>query len=313
MPEPYDCLILGGGPAGLAAGVYLGRYLRPTLMLDLKKPQTRWHRPIAHNVLGFPSGIHRNQLLDWGRAHVAKYECVKILRRTVREITREGELFVLRDEEGEAFRGKGLILANGVEYLLPDIPDIIEYAGHSIWHCPECDGFKCLGKQIVVIGEDGGSAEMALGITVWADHVSICTHGKAPTWGEEAAGKLRAARIEVHQEKIRRIAGNREEGMIEGFELENGEFLPAFGAFANEGCDTPDELVTQLPLEMHKKRWVKVDFRMRTNIPRCYAAGDIIANAQTQLSVAMGTGATAAIWLHKELLPGHLCLSGRDW
>jgi thioredoxin reductase (NADPH) len=75
MPEsdPFDCIILGGGPAGLAAGVYMGRYLRPTLILDHKKPMTRWHRPIAHNVLGYPAGIHRNQLLDWGRAHVAKY------------------------------------------------------------------------------------------------------------------------------------------------------------------------------------------------------------------------------------------------
>jgi thioredoxin reductase len=62
-----------------------------------------------------------------------------------------------------------------------------------------------------------------------------------------------------------------------------------------------------------KDRWIKTDYRMRTNIPRCYAAGDVVAQAQTQLSVAMGTGATAAIWLHKELLPPALCLSDRDW
>jgi thioredoxin reductase len=315
MPdEPvYDCLILGGGPAGLAAGVYLGRYLRSTLILDHKKPMTRWHRPIAHNVLGFPSGIHRNQLLDWGRAHIAKYECVKLERSTINRLGREGELFALRDTEGRMYRGKGLILANGIEYLLPDIPDIIDYAGHSIWHCPECDGFKCTGKKIVIIGEDRGSAEMALNVSIWSDEITICTHGKPPTWDEESSQKLKAANIRVTQGKIEKIRGNAEEGMIEGFELDDRTFLPAFGAFANEGCDTPDELLSQLPLEFHRKRWVKVDFRMRTNIPRCYAAGDLIANAQTQLSVAMGTGATAAIWLHKELLPENLCLSGREW
>jgi thioredoxin reductase len=105
--------------------------------------------------------------------------------------------------------------------------------------------------------------------------------------------------------------------MLVGLEVEKEsggvEVIAAYGAFANEGCTVPDELLGQLPLELHKGRWVKVDHRMRTNIPRCYAAGDIVANAQTQLSVAMGTGATAAIWLHKELLPAELCLSGREW
>src|SRR4051812_8188887 len=93
--KPHDAIILGGGPAGLAAGVYLGRYLRPTLILDQKKPQTRWHRPIAHNVLGFPSGIHRNQLLDWGRAHIAKYDSVQLPRTTIVSIAQQDGNFVL--------------------------------------------------------------------------------------------------------------------------------------------------------------------------------------------------------------------------
>src|SRR4051794_3979603 len=109
LPEPLDALILGGGPAGLAAGVYLGRYLRPTPppppgppaappgggppaglpagfslgrspppppTPDKKKPRPRWHRPTANNTLGFPAGIHRNQLIDWGRTHIAKYDKV---------------------------------------------------------------------------------------------------------------------------------------------------------------------------------------------------------------------------------------------
>jgi thioredoxin reductase len=322
--KPFDCIILGGGPAGLAAGVYLGRYLRSTLILDHKKPQTRWHRPIAHNVLGFPSGIHRNQLLDWGRAHVAKYECVQMKRTTVVRIAQEagGEEppFVLTDDEGEVYRSRAVILATGIEYLLPEIPEILTFAGHSVWHCPECDGYKCLGKKIVVIGNDAGSAEMALNVSIWADEVTLCMNGKEPEMDGEARGKLKAANIRVVKGKVRRIVGDGSEGaegMLVGLEVEKEsggvEVIAAYGAFANEGCTVPDELLGQLPLELHKGRWVKVDHRMRTNIPRCYAAGDIVANAQTQLSVAMGTGATAAIWLHKELLPAGLCLSGREW
>jgi thioredoxin reductase len=311
--SPLDCIILGGGPAGLAAAVYLGRYLRPTLILDHKKPQTRWHRPIAHNVLGFPAGIHRNQLLDWGRAHVAKYECVRTRRADVQTIAQRDGLFVLTDAEGVAYTARSLLLATGVEYLLPDLPDVLAFAGHSLWHCPECDGYKCLGKKIVIIGHDRGTAEMALNVSIWADEVVVCTHGEAETFDDESRDKLRAARIPILPGRITKILGNPDDGMLEGFELDGGQTVSAFGAFANQGCAVPDDLLTQLPLELHKGRWVKVDFRMRTNIPRCYAAGDIIANAQTQLSVAMGTGATAAIWMHKELLPPELCLSGRDW
>jgi thioredoxin reductase len=309
-------MILGGGPAGLSAAVYLGRYLRPTLVLNHKKPQTRWHRPIAHNILGFPAGIHRNQLLDWGREHVEQYESVTVRRGTVctlRQVEGDQQVSEAVDEEGETFRAKGLILAMGVEYMLPEIEGIFDYAGKAIWHCPECDGYKSIGKKIAVIGADRGSVEMALMATVWTKEVTLLTNGEAFELDEECDTKLKGVAIRVVREKIARIVGDAEEGQLEGFELEGGERIAVAGAFVNLPCKPPEGLLKQLPLELERGRWVKVDHRMRTNIARCYAAGDIVANAQTQLSVAMGTGATAAVWLHKELLPAGICLSGREW
>ncbi len=320
---PFDAIILGAGPAGLAAAVYLGRYLRRTLLLNEKKPATRWHRPIAHNVLGYPAGIHRNQLLDWGRSHVDLYDCVQTQRATVCSIRMEGPIegeqggsdgiFVLADTDGETYRSRGLILAPGVEHDLPDIPDILAYAGISVWHCPECDGYKTLGKRIAVIGTGRGTAEMALGLTIWSHSVTICTHGQPADFDDDARKKLADAHIPILENKITRICGNAADGAMESLDLDGGPPLPVFGAFANFACKPPVDLFKQLPLELVKDRWIKTDHRMRTNIPRCYAAGDVVAHAQTQLSVAMGTGATAAIWLHKELLPPALCLSDRDW
>ena len=170
--ERYDCIILGGGPAGLAAGVYMGRYRRPTLILNHKKPPSLWHRPTAHNVLGFPCGIQRDQLLEWGRDHVARYDCVALKHATVLEVTMDDSGFGLLDSEGCLCRSKGLILALGTEHPLPGLPDIMAYAGRSVWHCPECDGYKCCAKEIVVIGHDRGSAEMALGILTWSPKVT---------------------------------------------------------------------------------------------------------------------------------------------
>jgi len=310
--KPFDCIILGGGPAGLAAAVYMGRYLRPTLLIDEKAPRTRWHRPTAHNVLGYPAGIQRSQLLEWGRAHVALYESVQTRNATVLDIRIHKDLFVLTDDDNQRRVARGLILCPGIEYLLPDFPDVFAYAGISMHHCPECDGYKCIGKHVAVIGTGRGSADMALNLTTWTDHITLCTNAQDPDCDDECVRKLAAANIAIDLRPITALTGNPEDGKLEAFVFADGARLSIDHAFANLGTDNPVELLRQLPLDLQKGRWIKVDHRMRTNIPRCYAAGDIVAYAQTQLSVAMGTGATAAIWLHKELLPDTMCLA-REW
>jgi thioredoxin reductase (NADPH) len=309
----YDCIILGGGPAGLAAGVYMGRYQRPTLILNHKKPMSLWHRPTAHNVLGFPSGIQRNQLLEWGAAHVAKYQCVCIQHATVCEVARADGGYSLIDTEGQSYGARGLILAMGVEHLMPDIPDIMAYAGRSLWHCPECDGYKCMEKSIAIIGHDRGSAEMALSVLTWAKKVTLCPNGQLINLDAESVEKLHNAGVDVIEQRIRSVRGDREEGLVEALEFDGHPALEITGAFINADPAPPHPLLTKLPLKLHKDRWIVVNHRMRTNLPRCYAAGDIVAHAQTQLAVAMGTGATAAIGLHQELLPSTHCLSGHEW
>lgn len=310
--KPFDCIILGGGPAGLAAAVYMGRYLRPTLLIDEKTPRTRWHRPTSHNVLGYPAGIQRSQLLDWGRAHVALYESVQTRNATVASIALQGDHFVLTDTTRARHVARGLILCPGIEYVLPDLTDIFAYAGISMHHCPECDGYKCIGKRVAVIGTGRGSAEMALNLTTWSDQITLCTNAQDPDCDEECTQKLAAANIPIEHRPITALEGRRDDGKLEALVFADGARLPIDHAFANLGTDNPVDLLSSLPLDLHKGRWIKVDHRMRTNIPRCYAAGDIVANAQTQLSVAMGTGSTAAIWLHKELLPDSMCLV-REW
>jgi thioredoxin reductase len=264
-------------------------------------------------VLGFPCGIQRNQLLEWGRYHVALYDWVALKHATISEVAMEGGGFTLLDSAGGLYRSAGVILALGTEHQLPDLPDIMAYAGRSIWHCPECDGFKCCDKEIAVIGHDRGSAEMALGTLTWSKKVTLCTNGQPLNLDEECFHKLHAAGIRIATEKVTRIVGDPAEGTLEAFALAGGMTIRAQGAFVNPDPPAPHPLLAKLPLALHKDRWILVNHRMRTNIPRCYAAGDIVAYAQTQLSVAMGTGATAAIGLHKELLPDDLRLSGHEW
>src|SRR4029079_5427551 len=107
---------------------------------------------------------------------------------------------------------------------------------------------KCTGKKIAIIGTGNGSAEMALNLSIWSDAIVLCTHGRPADFDPEAAQKLKAARIPIFTAKIRRIQGDPEEGQISGFELQDGQFIHAAGAFANEGCLSPEQLLAQIPL-----------------------------------------------------------------
>jgi thioredoxin reductase (NADPH) len=305
----FDALILGGGPAGLSAAVYLGRYLRQTLVLNECKPLNRWNRPTAHNLLGFPGGIMRSQLLQWAKDHLSKYETVQHTDATVTQIERRDDLFHLTTAEGGTYRGRSLLLAPGVMHPLPEIPHIWDYAGYSVHHCPECDGIASHGKRAVVIGCGRGTTEMALNLLIWADEVSICCDNTDPSLDEECCSKLGAQNICVHRGRIVEIDGDREARKIRALILEDGTRVECDVVFSNYADVVPLELINQLPLELHKDRYVCVDHRQRTNVPRCYAAGDICAYSQTQVSVAIGQGATAGIWMHKELLPEGMRLS----
>jgi thioredoxin reductase len=196
-----------------------------------------------------------------------------------------------------------------VEYTLPPLEGVWSYAGHSIFHCPECDGYKARGKRVLVLGTGDGTAEMALRLKVWTDTITMCTNGEEPGMGPEAAGKLRAAGIRVETEMLRRLEGDPQTGAVAAAEAAT-RGLVCDVIFANLPCDPPTELYAQIGVKLHHGRWVLTDHRQRTNVPRCYAAGDIVAFAQTQLSVAMGQGATAGINLHLELLPEELRLRG---
>ncbi len=299
----FDAIIIGAGPAGLSAAIYLGRYLRPTLIINDREPRTRWHRPTGHNVLGFPAGIMRSQLLEWGLAHVGQYESVKFHHGRVERIAQKDGRFTLTDDGGAEFNAAGLILAMGMEYLLPELPHVYDYAGHSIYHCPECDGYKMRGKRVIVLGHSRGVAAMALALRIWTDKITICTHGQKGEFDAPCAAKLREQHIDIYEEPVTDLLGDHQCGVLGAVQLKGGRRIECAGIFVNLGSEPPTDLLCQLPLRLHKGQYVHVDYRQRTSLPRCYAAGDIVAFAQTQLSVAVGQGATAGIWLHKELLP----------
>ena len=149
-----DCLIVGGGPAGLTAALYLARFERHSLVVDAGEPRASWI-PTSHNVPVFAEGISGRDLLARQREHVRRYG-VPVLPGTVTEIGKGPDGFVTRiDADGgtREVKARRVLLATGAIDVEPDLPDLPNAVRRGlVRYCPICDGFESRGKRIAVIG-----------------------------------------------------------------------------------------------------------------------------------------------------------------
>lgn len=294
----YDCIIIGGGPAGLTAAIFLGRYRRPVLLLDTGEPRNRASRAI-HGFLG-QHDIPPGELLRRGRAE-AEAAGVEIVDARVSRAEKVGDVFELTTESGVA-RGRRLLLAYGVRDQRPDdIEDLDRYYGASVFHCPDCDGYECRDRRIGVIGWGKKVAGLALKLLQWTDDVVIFTHGRPREWDEAQHSKLLAENITVKDEKVVAFEGDGER--VSGAVLATGERVPAQAFFFTIGVKRSCDLAEQLGCEVDPvKPNVVVDEHRKTTVEGVWAAGDLVAGAQLAVTSA-ADGAVAAIAINKSLLP----------
>src|SRR5690348_12912539 len=152
-PQVYDCAIIGGGPAGLSAAVYMGRMRRSVIVIDDREGRSTWHQ-VNRNYLGFPDGIHASKLREVGREQVEKYD-VTFLSATAKEVQAKGEgrarRFHFQTTNG-AVVSRTVILATGVDDHFPDFEGSMECIGKTIFWCIICDGYETIDKRVVVLG-----------------------------------------------------------------------------------------------------------------------------------------------------------------
>lgn len=150
----YDCVIIGGGPAGLSAAIYLARFNRTVLVLD-KEDQGRWDtKELNQNYLGFPEGIHARQLRELGRQQAmsfgAKYKVDEIL--SVQRCEEENQFEILTEKS--KYLSRTIIISTGVKDIYPSFENIKEYLGKSLFWCITCDGWKTRDKKVAIIGNN---------------------------------------------------------------------------------------------------------------------------------------------------------------
>jgi len=298
MDEPLDCLIVGGGPAGLTAAIYLARFHLDILVVDGGKSRASWI-PCSRNHAGFPDGINGTELLQRMRDQACKYGA-KIETETITKLERDEEtgLFTATWGSGKAV-ARTVLLATGVTNRRPPMDEDLHDDALSrglIRYCPICDGYEVTDKKIGVIGSDSHGVAEAIFIRSYTADVTLIAPDKALHLGAEDRDKLEAASIPS-------IDGPAQAVAITGdcIVVETAEGTFSFDSvYPALGSDTHTQLGELVRARLADDGCFLCDDHQRTSVPGLYAAGDVV-HGLDQISHAMGEGGVAATTIRNDL------------
>jgi thioredoxin reductase len=295
----FDVAIVGGGPAGLSAAIWLARYLHRVLLVDSGDPRN-WETRGINGFLGHP-GVRPAELRGMGRDE-ARSQGVELVDATCDTVSKIGEeTFELVLADGARHRARRLLLAIGLKDVWPDIPGLEHVYGADAHVCPDCDGRECTDKKVVVIGAGRKAVGMALNLTTWTNQIIICTNGQSPDFDlPEYCQKLDALNIPVIQAPITRI--HHTGARVQSLDFEEGMSLDTDKIFLAVAQYPADDLGAQLRCERDAGGHIIVDDAYHTSVRNCFAAGDIVPGPQLAIAAA-GDGAIAALAIHKSLVP----------
>ncbi|MBL8583384.1 MAG: NAD(P)/FAD-dependent oxidoreductase [Rhizobiaceae bacterium] len=291
-----DCLIVGGGPAGLTAAIYLARFHRKVVVIDDGNSRALWI-PRSHNCAGFPEGIGGSELLSRMREQ-AKCFGAKLIDGRIEQLDSEDGSFVARGS-GLALKCRAVILATGTVNRRPNIDQDTHRSAlerGQLRYCPICDGFEATDQAIAVLGADQRGVAEALFLRGYSKSITLIAVDKAEI-GPDDHQKLNRAGIRLASRPLDRLAFR--ESDVAAY-LRGGEELFFDTVYPALGSDTNDMLAKALNLEMGDGCCIAVDQKQRTSRGGVYAAGDIV-HSLDQISVAMGHAAIAATTLHNDL------------
>ena len=294
-----DCLIVGAGPAGLTAGIYLRRFHRAIVIADAGDSRAL-RIPRSRNYPGFPDGINGEELL--ARLHTQlRYIEGDVLTSAVTALDRAHDHFIARFE-GASLRARTVLLATGVKDVEPCLPGIAELRHKGLLRqCPICDAYEFTGRRIGVIGNDTHCAREALFLRDYSPNVVILCIDGAPRIDTERRAELEKRGVRCVVAQASEVASGPGAGVT--MRLSDGtehEFDVLYSAL---GSKPRSQLAARLGVDLDERGNIVVDAHCRTSVRGVFAAGDVVSGLD-QLAVAAGHAAIAATAIHNQLREG---------
>jgi thioredoxin reductase (NADPH) len=293
-----DCLVVGGGPAGLTAAIYLARFHLDILVVDAGKSRASWI-PCSHNHAGFPDGINGKELLQRMRDQACKYGA-KVQTEFVSKLERDESTGLFTATWGSGCRtARSVLIATGVTNRRPPMDEELHDDALSrglIRYCPICDGYEVTDKKVGVIGSDSHGVAEALFIRSYTADVTLIAPDDTLRLEAEDQEKLRAAGIACVDGPAQAVAISSDFIVVDTAEghYTFDSIYPALGS------DTHTQLAQMVGADLSNEACIKVDSHQRSNVAGLYAAGDVVIGLD-QISHAMGEGGVAATTIRNDL------------
>lgn len=294
--KAIDCLIIGGGPAGLTAAIYLARFHLDVTVIDAGQSRASLI-PLTRNHAGFPEGISGNELLARMRRQAQIYGAV-LVEGTASALSHQ-DTFIVQLKDAPALSARTVLLATGVVNRRPpmidDLTHALALAGGQLRYCPICDGYEVTDRQVAVMGTGERGRDEALFLRSYTRDVTLLAPGQAHELTSDQRAELNEAGIAIAEGcRAIALAEDRIIMQLDEASLTFDSLYPALGS------DIRSELAGMVGAKRSEEGCLVVDAHQRTNISGLYAAGDVVLGLD-QISHAMGEGGVAATTIRNDL------------
>ena len=301
--EFYDVIIIGGGPAGLTAALYLAREGLETLVIE--KSGLGGQAGITQtldNFPGFDEGIGGGEFADRLSRQARKFGVEILQAQEVDEIEEDGRYHIVHTGPGH-YHSKVVLLASGARYRRMNIPGEEELIGINVHFCATCDGAFYKGKKVLVVGGGNSGFEEGLFLTKFATQVDILVNSPEPKASkilqEKVSEKENMKVLLNHSIKELRGMNKLESVSVDDKTAKQTKELKYDGVFVFIGLTPNNDLIKE-KAELDQWGFVKTE-HMMTSLPGVFAAGDVRSGATKQAAVAVGEGASAALAMREYL------------
>jgi thioredoxin reductase len=300
MDDEWDCVVVGGGAAGLSGALVLGRARRRTLLIDSGEQSNQASRVIG-GLLGYDQRPPA-ELYEAGRRELSAYPSVEYRHGRVLSGAPVDNRFALELDGGGQVTTRRVLLATGMRYCPPEISGLDELWGKSVFQCPFCHGWEMRDKRLSTLAAGDEAVHSALLLRGWSDDVVLLTDGAADLDADNWC-RLEAAKVTVDERRVVELVGH--DGQLTAIAFADGSQLERDGLLVEAPLRQRSPLAEQLgaactdgPLAPDS---VSVDSLHRTSVPTVFAAGDLCTE-QPYVAGAIAAGSQAAIVIVQSLL-----------